>query len=174
MRQNHLDESNRVREVAEDPLANESVIDEKITPPLATDPVRRQLTVMLVLLAATLTAAWCFRPQSPAPVGDTSRASNAPAWPDEKTQRTGLVIDLNEAPLRELNLLPGVGPVLAGRILSNRQARGPFSDLNDLARVSGIGPKTIERIRPYAVAQAASGSATADSPVPDGFVTAHP
>jgi len=45
--------------------------------------------------------------------------------------------------------LPGLGKTLAGRILADRQANGPFHDLEDLVRVSGIGPKTLEKIRPF-------------------------
>lgn len=57
-------------------------------------------------------------------------------------------IDPNAANEAELKLLPRVGPVLAGRIVTNRDEYGPFRDANDLQRVSGIGPKTVERIAP--------------------------
>jgi competence protein ComEA len=56
-------------------------------------------------------------------------------------------IDLNRAHARELTLLPGVGPVLARRIVENRNRLGPFESVDALARVDGIGDKTIERIR---------------------------
>ena len=45
--------------------------------------------------------------------------------------------------------LPGIGPTLAKRIVESRQAAGPFADQDDLRRVRGIGPKTMEQIRPY-------------------------
>lgn len=60
-----------------------------------------------------------------------------------------LQVDLNEAPWPELALLPGIGPQLARRIVADRQVRGPFRDVEDLRRVKGIGPVTLERIRPY-------------------------
>jgi competence protein ComEA len=45
--------------------------------------------------------------------------------------------------------LPGIGPELAQRIVADRQARGPFRRVEDLRRVRGIGPKTLERMRVY-------------------------
>jgi len=58
-------------------------------------------------------------------------------------------VNVNAADEAELMLLPGVGPALAGRIVASRQTSGPFADADDLRRVRGIGPKTVERIRPY-------------------------
>ena len=58
-------------------------------------------------------------------------------------------INLNAATQEELELLPGIGPALASRIIEHRNTRGPFRRLEDLARVSGIGPRTLERIRPH-------------------------
>jgi hypothetical protein len=56
-----------------------------------------------------------------------------------------------EANAIELQGLPGIGPVLAQRILAER-VRGPFQSLEDLAeRVRGIGPRTVERLRPWVV-----------------------
>jgi len=58
-------------------------------------------------------------------------------------------VDINAADWPELVQLPGIGPTLAGRIVASREAQGPFVNLEDLRRVHGIGPKTLERIRPY-------------------------
>jgi competence protein ComEA len=58
-------------------------------------------------------------------------------------------VNLNEADVPELIQLPGIGEVLASRIVESRQKDGPFADLNDLRRVRGIGPKTMEHLRPY-------------------------
>lgn len=57
-------------------------------------------------------------------------------------------VDLNRAESRELALLPGIGPVLAKRIVENRDRMGPFASVSDLTRVHGIGLKTLERIEP--------------------------
>ncbi|TWU05691.1 ComEA family DNA-binding protein [Stieleria varia] len=60
-----------------------------------------------------------------------------------------LLIDINAAPERQWALMPRVGPVLAKRIVEERQQNGPFESLEDLTRVHGIGEKTLEGIRPY-------------------------
>jgi competence protein ComEA len=62
-------------------------------------------------------------------------------------------IDLNTASVAELNVLPAIGPGLAERIVADREQRGPFESVDSLARVSGIGKATIERLRPFAVAK---------------------
>ncbi|MEZ0348015.1 MAG: ComEA family DNA-binding protein [Thermus sp.] len=54
-------------------------------------------------------------------------------------------VSLNRASLEELESLPGVGPVLARRIVEGR----PYGRVEDLLRVKGIGPATLERLRPY-------------------------
>ncbi len=58
-----------------------------------------------------------------------------------------LRIDLNQATPESLELLPGVGEVLARRIVEHRQARGRFERVDDLAMVSGVGPALISRVR---------------------------
>ncbi len=59
-------------------------------------------------------------------------------------------IDVNAASEQELQRLPGVGPVTARRIAEARAA-APFKTPDDLRRVKGIGPKTLEAIRPFVV-----------------------
>lgn len=58
-------------------------------------------------------------------------------------------IDINTAAQAELELLPGVGPALAARIVEERARGGRFTRVEDLGRVRGIGPKTIERLRAH-------------------------
>jgi competence protein ComEA len=70
-------------------------------------------------------------------------------------------IDINTAGEVELDRLPGIGPVKAQAIVQYRNLHGPFADLEALLDVSGIGPSTLERLRPYAVAL--SGAETAQS-----------
>lgn len=55
-------------------------------------------------------------------------------------------VNLNRADAGELEDLPGIGPVLAERIVADRDAHGPFTALADLARVSGIGTSVIEQL----------------------------
>jgi competence protein ComEA len=60
----------------------------------------------------------------------------------------GTPVDLNTATQEGLDALPGVGPVLAGRILAWRTQHGRFSTVDELGEVPGIGPKALERLRP--------------------------
>lgn len=63
-----------------------------------------------------------------------------------------LLIDINTAGSQELQTLPGIGPVLAERILQHRQAFGPFQRAEDLVKVKGIGDKTLADLLPFIVA----------------------
>ena len=58
-------------------------------------------------------------------------------------------VPLNAADSEELERLPGIGPVMAKRILDYRQKKGIFRSIEELKNVRGIGPKTLEKIRPY-------------------------
>ena len=53
-------------------------------------------------------------------------------------------IDVNRATLDDLISLPGIGPALAQRIIDYRSEHGPFQSVDELERVSGIGPLTIQ------------------------------
>ena len=57
-------------------------------------------------------------------------------------------VDVNSATLEQLETLPGVGPVLGQNILDYRSANGPFSSVDQLDEVSGIGPATLADLRP--------------------------
>ncbi len=56
-------------------------------------------------------------------------------------------IDLNRSTAAELEELPGVGPVLATRIVDFREANGPFTEIEDLLDVGGIGEAKLEAMR---------------------------
>ena len=60
-------------------------------------------------------------------------------------------VDVNTASAEMLQSLPGIGPVLAERILESRQEEGPFRRPEDLLRVKGIGPVVLDRVRPLMV-----------------------
>ncbi len=58
-------------------------------------------------------------------------------------------ININLANVREFDNLPGIGPALAERIVTNRERFGSFRSVDDLSRVKGIGDKKMERIRGF-------------------------
>jgi competence protein ComEA len=79
-------------------------------------------------------------------VGYVAKVSSSSSK-SSKTRFTG-VINVNRATKAEFDSLTGIGPVIASRIINYRSANGPFLALDDLLKVSGIGSKTLERIRP--------------------------
>jgi competence ComEA-like helix-hairpin-helix protein len=65
-----------------------------------------------------------------------------------KALREGRPMDLNTASVTDLEILPRIGPLLAKRIVEDRQKNGPYKTVNELMRVPGIGPVTFEKIAP--------------------------
>jgi competence protein ComEA len=80
-----------------------------------------------------------------ASVSNNQRQAN---FAKEATARKFL-IDINAANLEELQSIPRVGPVLAQRIIDYRNQIGRFNSVEELTEVSGIGPATLEKMRPY-------------------------
>ncbi|MFW6023024.1 MAG: helix-hairpin-helix domain-containing protein [Halanaerobiaceae bacterium] len=66
---------------------------------------------------------------------------------DNTVKSSGNKIDINNATSEELQTLSGIGPEKAGNIIDYRQENGPFSKIEELTKVSGIGDKTLEKIR---------------------------
>lgn len=58
------------------------------------------------------------------------------------------LIDLNRASAAELETLPGVGPVTAAAIVQWREEHGPFTAVEELQEISGIGLKTFQKLQP--------------------------
>lgn len=59
------------------------------------------------------------------------------------------LVNVNVSSQNELESLPGIGKVLAGRIVTYRSTHGAFQRVNDLVRVSGLGAKRLQRLLPY-------------------------
>ncbi|MGV3482956.1 MAG: ComEA family DNA-binding protein [Planctomycetaceae bacterium] len=64
---------------------------------------------------------------------------------------TGFRVNVNQASAQELSLLPQVGPVLAERMVAEREARGPFVSVDDIARTPGVGPARVSLFAPLVV-----------------------
>jgi competence protein ComEA len=75
----------------------------------------------------------------PAPLHERRQPNSAP--------RFAISLDVNRASQQDFERLPGIGPVLAGRIVEYREAKGGFQHIEQLRRVKGVGVKTFERIR---------------------------
>jgi competence protein ComEA len=109
---------------------------------------------------------WLFRPADQSAVAifmSMALAAMCLSWIAEGIWGMGLVeaddnaqkcvarfqIDINAADRLELMQLPGIGDALSQRIIEIRQTAGPFAKVDDLRRVRGIGPKILDRLRPY-------------------------
>ena len=78
--------------------------------------------------------------------GPATRLDAQNAWSGGSGGSSGLV-SLNRASVEQLEEIPGVGPVLAHRIVHHRQAKGPFQEVEDLLDVSGIGEGKLADLR---------------------------
>jgi competence ComEA-like helix-hairpin-helix protein len=73
----------------------------------------------------------------------------------EGSQPSG-VVNINTASAEELQLLPRVGPALAGRIIEFRESNGPFRTVDEILAVKGIGESSFEKLEPYIVTSGAT------------------
>lgn len=72
-------------------------------------------------------------------------------------------IDINTASRQQLESLPSVGPSMAGAIVASRQEAGPFATIEELDRVPGIGPATIELLADLIRVEAAGAEPPANA-----------
>jgi competence ComEA-like helix-hairpin-helix protein len=121
---------------------------------------RRGASILVLALLATAALRLGFRDHGrvggfprAGGVADSLLAASAAAL-DDAARRSrplapGEILDPNAAEDWQLDRLPGVGPALAAAIVVDRDARGPFRSMDDLARVRGIGPSMLDRLGPH-------------------------
>ncbi len=110
--------------------------------------------VLLALTAAVIIAAVFLLPRGGSAMRQAEETFSAPGpspvsvLPEDDALVVTLStrIDVNHASAEELTALPGVGPVLAAAIVDYREEHGPFSSLEELALVSGVGEGTLSAI----------------------------
>lgn len=93
----------------------------------------KRLFAILLMAACLLTAA--------------PLASLAAVEPVQVVAAEVATVNVNVATLKELQNLPGIGKVAAERIIAYRTENGPFTKVDDLTKVKGIGAKTLDKIR---------------------------
>ena len=108
---------------------------------------RRCEVLMLVLAGLFLLAAGAYTVPRGAPGAELTVLTGREAEPEDEFIIPSGPVDINSADVHELDQLPGIGEVLAGRIIEYRTEHGPFSSLEELCNVSGIGEKTCESLR---------------------------
>ncbi|MGG3893691.1 helix-hairpin-helix domain-containing protein [Geobacillus stearothermophilus] len=81
--------------------------------------------------------------------GEDAPASNAVSKSPSDGDRNGMQVAINTATEEELMQLPGIGPAKANAIIAYREEHGPFRRVEDLLNVTGIGEKTLEKLKPY-------------------------
>jgi competence protein ComEA len=90
-------------------------------------------------------------PGEPTSMGSSVKSETAaapgPATTDGSAAPPEGLVDLNAATVEQLDTLPGVGPVTAQAIVAWRDANGPFTSVDQLAEVDGIGPARLEKLR---------------------------
>ena len=109
-------------------------------PPLLKRMDQAAVAALVVVALVSVAAYWLAQGGATGRLIEIDRAEPRPVT---------FQLDVNEAQWPEFSVLPGIGETLARRIVESRQADGPYADLDDLQRVRGIGPKTLERIRPH-------------------------
>lgn len=103
-------------------------------------------------------AEWAWKPAADAPVETRPDLETVTERVSEATRRRAVAerplapgerIDPGTAPPEQLQRLPGIGPALASRIVEHRERTGGYRRAEQLLDVSGIGEKTLARMRPH-------------------------
>ncbi|GAV22029.1 helix-hairpin-helix domain-containing protein [Carboxydothermus pertinax] len=86
-----------------------------------------------------------FRGENQAPSAPVNNAFGKPSPMPNQSNK----VNINTATLEELDKLPGVGPATAAKIIEYREQNGPFTTIEDIKKVKGIGDKKFESLKDY-------------------------
>ena len=100
------------------------------------------LTALFLILMVGLAE----RSDAPGEAGTYTITTRRPAQ-EPVVPESALPVNINTATAEELDVLPGIGPALAGRIIAYREEHGPFAAAEDLLEVSGIGESVLDGLR---------------------------
>ena len=122
----------------------------------------RSLLIKLAMLVATIAVVlWIGWPVPKEELSqaqpEQSIAVQVPATPPVvavPTAKAASKVNLNRASADELQVLPGIGPVLAQRMVDWRKTHGRYRTVDDLQEVKGIGKKRLEQLRPLVMVKA--------------------
>jgi competence protein ComEA len=89
------------------------------------------------------------RPAQPPSAASPSAATDHNATRSGSSDLAGAgLLNINSASAQELEALPAIGPVTAQAIVDYRTANGPFRSVEEIVKVKGIGPATLEKLKP--------------------------
>lgn len=109
---------------------------------------------LLALLALTALARPRRGPPAPVRVASVEVSRGETQGGEQRERLLGEEpIDVNAATAADLELLPRIGPTLSRRIVEERERGGRFGTVDELTRVRGIGPRTLDRLRPLLVVE---------------------
>ena len=107
-------------------------------------------TAILLLAGVILYNVFFTEPQVAEPAVAPSETASAAETTTVSTTETTVPaytkVNINTATAEELETLSGIGPAKAQAIVAYRETNGPFSSVNELVNVSGIGEKTLAKI----------------------------
>jgi len=121
-------------------------INENARPSSVIQSLLIKLAIFSFGLALVLWFGWSG-PQSHRPGPSPSRGLKVAH--DLNHTISSLSLDINQGTKEELQALPGIGPVLASRIIDHRESMGLFADIEDLKAIEGIGETKLAQLRPY-------------------------
>ena len=103
--------------------------------------------LVLTGLFLAMMVSWIQQTDAPGDAGSYTIRTQERAAQETVVPESTLPVNINTATAEELDVLPGIGPALAERIIAYREAHGPFAAPEDLLEVKGIGEAVLDGLR---------------------------